>query len=237
MNKLFTCEHCLKEFKKHGFYKRHVSICEVVNSRISDSESFDFSNNDLVAIIQLMVKKQRKMENELDSLKKMIKRTNNKMTLLEWINDNYTNNLNLYSWLDELCISDDELEYIFNNSLIDGIFEIIINNIDIENSPILSFVQKPHTLFGFIDNKWQIIDNNSFEKIIQSINSKIFKKFTCWQKQNPNELHNSKYGEDYYENVIRKITGGEQKTNLLISKIKSKLFDNYKINLKHNIEN
>lgn len=227
MNKLFTCEHCFKEFKKQGFYKKHISICEIVNSREKDDKfNIEFCNEDMVSLVKMLLKKQKKMESELQSLKMLFKKTNSKLTLLEWINENYKEHIAFDVWLNNLEINDSNIEFIFDNTLLDGLFEIVTSNIFIENdnSPLLSFIQKSNSLYVFMNNKWQLMDNKYFEKVIDSINSKIFKKFNNLQSQN-------KFTDEQYTDNVRKIMGGETTKNSMLCKLRCKLFNHFKINL------
>ena len=235
MEHQFKCQHCLKEFKKQGYYKKHVSLCEIINSREKDTiMTIDYNNEQLVGVIQHLIKKQTAMENELASLKRIVNRSKNKMTILDWINDNYTDHDDFKQWFDKLTINDSDLKHIFDNDLIEGIFQIFISNIHIENdnSPIMTFIQKPNVLYIYSDKKWNIIDNSVFEKYIDDINSKIIRQFKTWQDNHQHELNSNKYGDDYYSNIVNKIMGGTCQRSTLYSKIRSKIYHHIKINIK-----
>lgn len=235
MEQQFKCQHCLKEFKKQGFYKKHVSLCEIIHTREKDAIfNIEYNNDQLIHLIKYLIKKQTSMENELASLKRIVNRSKNKMTILDWINDKYIDHDDFKDWFKELTVNEDDLKHIFDNDLVEGISQIFINNIHIENdnSPIMAFIQKPNVLYTYSDKKWNIIDNKLFEKCIDDINSKIIKEFKNWKDNHQHELDSNKYGEDYYSRIVNKIMGGPCLRSSLYCKIRSVIYHHIKVNLK-----
>ena len=174
------------------------------------------------------------MENELASLKRIVNRSKNKLTILDWINDNYENHDDFNTWFQSIDVEDKDLQFIFNNDLVDGIYQIITSQLNIENdtSPMLSFVQKPNILYIYQDKKWCVMTSTHFESCVNDINSKIIKQFKVWQDDHQYELSINKYGDDYYPSIVNKIMGGVQSRSALYSKIRSKLYHHNKIDLK-----
>jgi len=235
MQSLHKCQHCLKEFKKQGYYKKHISLCEIISGREKDATfDIDFSNDQLVGLIKHLIQKQTAMENELASLKRIVNRSKNKLTILDWINDNYENHDEFNTWFQSINVDNKDLQVVFNSDLVDGIYQIITSQLNIENdtSPLLSFVQKPNVLYMYHDKKWSVMTSTHFESCVNDINEKIIKQFKLWQDDHQFELSNNKYGEDYYPSIVNKIMGGTQSRATLYSKIRSKLYHHNKINLK-----
>ena len=235
MQQLHKCQHCLKEFKKQGYYKKHISICEIIHCREEDATlSIEYSGEQLMDLIRHMITKQTKMENELETMKRLLKRSKNKLTVNEWINEHYREHDDFNNWFQNINVQEQDLRYVFDNNLTDGLYQIIINNLRTENdqSPLLAFIQKPNVLYAFMNKEWSVITAAQFESCVDELNSKIIQQFKIWQDDHQAELNSNKFGDDYYPNIVNKIMGGVQSRSALYSKVRSKVYHHIKINLK-----
>ena len=234
MDKIFKCQHCLKEFKKQAFYKKHFSICEILNMRKQDDVlTIEYSNIQLVTMIQHLVKKQESMDNEIQTLKKLVRQSKAKLTIVEWLNEQYQHRPDFQAWFQDVVPTETDLQYIFNHDLGDGLSRIFIQSLHTENDdvPIVSFPHKPNILYVYLDKNWTILTNTMFDGYINKLNSTLIRLFKTWQDKHQHELDAHKFGEDYYPTIVRKIMGGDQSRATMSSKIRASIYHHVKITM------
>jgi len=132
-----------------------------------------------------------------------------------------------------------QLEHIFKFDFIQGFMYIIQENLPQQenNLSIKCFDQKKGTFFVYSDiEDWKTMTGIEFERMINSINTKIVQEFKDWQAENREKILAGKFGDNYYQECVIKVLGGKTNQAVLHSKIKSKLYNYLKLNLKRIIQ-
>ena len=75
-----------------------------------------------------------------------------------------------------------------------------------------------------------------FEKMINVINMKICKEFKIWQTENKEKILKHNITDNSYQECVIKILGGNLNQGIVYSRIKGKLYNYLKFNLKKIIE-
>lgn len=228
----YKCSHCTKIYTRKIYYDRHIICCSLkAMADVGDRSALDQQNDtpstkELYMIIQELVKKQNKMEEELKSLRRYTDRVKRNINVIEWLNSN-SSPIEYSSWRDLIKIKRNELEYIFSNGLFHGIINIFKNNLsnDQEN-PIKSFEHKKNTLFVYKNGLWDSMDSDDFKKLIRMVNQKIIQEFNAWTLEKTEDDQLKKYPYDEY--VIRIFSN-----TLKDSEIKTKIYDYLKISIKN----
>lgn len=228
----YSCSYCSKTYTRKIYYERHVICCnlramaDVGDYRTLEEQNDTPSTRELYMIIQELVKKQNKMEEELKNLRRYTDKVKRNINVVEWLNSNYIP-LEFSSWRDLIAIKRNELDFIFTNGLSSGITQILKNNLSSENeNPIKSFEHKNNTLFVYKDKTWNIMEQDDFKKLIRLINKKIIQEFNAWTLEKTENDELKKYPYDEY--VISIFSNG-----LKDSEIKTKIYDYLKISVKN----
>lgn len=228
----YTCSYCLKDYSRKIYYDRHVICCNLTAmANINDKRTLEEMNDtpstrELYFIIQELVKKQNKMEEELKSLRKYTNKVKRNIDVIEWLNSNVSP-CEFCSWRDFIEVKRDELEYSLQNGMVDGIFNILKNNLSSETEyPIKSFEHKVNSLYVYQENTWSVMESKDFKKLIQIITKKIMKAFNEWTTEKTISDELKRY--PYHEYVI-KISSNTFKE----SEIKTQLYDYLKICIKN----
>ena len=228
----YSCSYCSKTYTRKIYYGRHVICCnlramaDVGDYRTLEEQNDTPSTRELYMIIQELVKKQNKMEEELKNLRRYTDKVKRNINVVECLNSNYIP-LEFSSWRDLIAIKRNELDFIFTNGLSSGITQILKNNLSSENeNPIKSFEHKNNTLFVYKDKTWNIMEQDDFKKLIRLINKKIIQEFNAWTLEKTENDELKKYPYDEY--VISIFSNG-----LKDSEIKTKIYDYLKISVKN----
>jgi hypothetical protein len=183
------------------------------------------STRELYLIIQELVNKQDKMEQELKNLRKYTDKVKRKVDVVEWLNSNSCPS-EFNSFRDLIKINRKELQYIFENGIINGIFNILQNNLPVEtDNPIKAFNHKVGTLYVFQDKKWTPMNPEDFKKLIRRISQLIIHEFKDWTDEQ--RMNDKLKNYPYDEYVIRIFTN-----KIKEAEIKTKLYEYLKIPIK-----
>ena len=180
-------------------------------------------------------KKIDKLEKKLENQQRWIQRQKKKISIIDWLNDNCNPNVNFKQWYSTLNITSQDLNFIFEHDFIQGLNYILQRKLPIKNEinfPIRSFQQKLNELFIFNGDTWELLDIDEFSKMINHIHKKIHTVFAEWNKIQQKRIdYGNNVDETYYKNVS-KVMGGKYSREEALRKIKFKLFNYLKFNLK-----
>lgn len=127
-------------------------------------------------------------------------------------------------WIKSLELTQDHLTLLFAQGYIQGMTMILCEMIEqCENPPIIGCSDKKKQFFTYINEKWQITDNKTFDTIRLALEFKIMKLFKTWKEENPKYLTDA-YCEiyaKYYQNVM----GTKLNKSAIIVKLKSSLYN------------
>jgi hypothetical protein len=245
-NNQFICSFCDKKLENKTKFEQHLIICELITRETQDNEKNDYhdfkpSNTLLFNLIKSLILKNNKLENEVESMKKIINKEKKKINILDWLNKNYIYlSIDIHKWCDNIIISQKELDYFFNNNYIQGLLNIFKNNLLLENEehhPIKCFNERKLVFFKYEEEtKWTILEYDDFNKILTKINYKLIKQFNEWRIENQDKIDNDDHFNDIFLKY-RRIVLGENKSRFdVIRLIKSKLYQYLKLNLKKIID-
>lgn len=242
---IYKCDHCQRYYSKKSYYERHILCCKVLSMSRKEAdreveELRDTPNiRELYILVQELSFKYQKQQDELNSLRKYVEKTKKMLNIVDWLNDNCNGSFDFTKWLDTIKVSRLQLEHIFQFDFIQGFMYIIQENLPLQenNLSIRCFDQKKGTFFVYSDtDNWKTMTGIEFEKMINSINAKIVREFKEWQVENREKILAGKFGDNYYQECVIKVLGGKTNPAVLHSKIKTKLYNYLKLNLKRIIQ-
>ena len=219
-----------------------VNSGSVNNPNISainiDSLKKDINIHNLFAMVIMLYNKYEKLESEYSELKKYVNITKNKINILDYLNENFKcDYMNITKFMDELLITQEQLDKIFKYDYVDGIFNIIceyITKLNVKNIliPIKCFNTKENVLYIFDGQLWLIMDDVYLRKFIKSFDKKILTMFVEWKKSAEKTIDAEIFGEIYIQNMKKVIGGNFEKKNPALM-IKNRLYKHLKVDLQN----
>jgi len=215
---IIVCEFCNKQITSRATYYRHKKMCcetkkeillnelEVKETKIIKLENFiknsDYNNKKLSIMVEKIVENQKISLNNQNDLKSKQSNTINNLSINVYLNETCKNAMNLKDFMDQVCVSLDDLLYTKDNGYIKGISNIFIKNlkdINPKERPICcSNLEKQH-FYVKESNKWEEDDKN--QKINQSIrilSKKQLELTKDWLRVHPNFIDNQEELEEYH---------------------------------------
>ena len=163
---IFKCRFCKKSYKRKGYFKNHVLICEEIhNSKYLEEKEKEIrgdvpSMRDMYYLLQTFIKKNVELEEKVDQLTKYIETTKKRINIIDWLNENVHLDVDYTMWLKSLTVTQEQLQTVFKSGIVDGVDSILLHNLPCEKEhlhPIKCFKQKPHTFYIFKENEWNIM--------------------------------------------------------------------------------
>lgn len=226
MNQQQICKFCGKCFKRKTYYEKHVLLCERIdqNKKIKPTnESFDLiESKDYKKILMDVLKQQEVFKKQIQELMQYNYHVRKKINVLEWMNNNISCKQKFSQFIDEITIQKNELNYIFQNNLQEGMLYILKNNME-HDSPCKCFdVKKEIYIY---EDTWELLTEDKFTEIINKLHKKILHSFSQWKEENSEHMKN----EDFsllFASYCSKVVCPSLQTNS--NKLMHKLYNNHK---------
>lgn len=245
----YCCTYCNKIYKRQFAFNNHLAKCELnknikIVSTNTNTNNYqmqynkNISNETIFNMLLELNNKYEKIQADYDELKKYTNIVKNKISILDYLNNNYQNlNLDFIEFTNNILISLEDLNIIFKKDYVEGIMEIIINNINnSENNtliPLKAFNQKENNLYIYLKNinSWKLMEANEFNKFIHHFNKNILNIFARWNENAKLTLNNEDYSDLYVVNM-KKVIGGNYEKKNINNILKNKLYKHLKYDLK-----
>lgn len=224
MNNIQICKFCSKCFKRKTYFEKHVMMCERLSEgkkQVFDKEIEDtLKENDYKILIMNLISTQETLKKQINQLLNKEKSTLKKIDAITWLNDNIKPEKDLIKLLTDFNLTKDELQFIFDNNLQDGLINIFNNLFNNDISPFQCLDIKKDFLI-FQNKKWEICDKDYFKTIINIVHKKILDSFYEWKRDNKEKLSSQEFNKLLDINS-QKVLYNDMET--LIVKIKPKIY-------------
>lgn len=229
---LFFCEKCNKCYKHRQSYFRHKKMCicyhteddqNVQNVPNVQNEIVEYIEFDTTQQLHDIIKKQSEQINELTTiLKDVVPKignnvtnnkiiVNNKMTINMYLNEQCKDAMNMTDFLEQLRITEDDLQYTRKNGYIKGmtnIFEKNLLKMDTKKRPLHCSDQKRLQFYVKDEDKWD--KDQELEAInhtLSEITTKNINQLQLWKMKNPNWRDDDKLHDEFID-ITRNILYG-----------------------------
>ena len=213
-------------------------ITEKMNSE-KGYDDHSYSCRQLTQIVSELIKSNNKLQNEVADLKRWVQVKKRKIIIVDWLNENYQINENYKEFINNIVVTSNLLEIIFQTNLIEGIqtiFEEYISKIEDQKIPLKSFDQKSNTIYVYNEkSKWEVLSSEDFNNIVSILSKKILVEFKIWQDKNQHQLYTDDFSVIYIQNT-KKVIGGDISLEKLRREIHRNLYKYLKQNLQNTIE-
>ncbi len=171
VSKCFTCNYCGENFKSRTTCWRHKKKCKE-ETKIESKTTLHVTNNNVTNNIG----------------------TQN-LSINLFLNNHCANAMNLEDFVDKLTISLDDLGKTRKLGYVDGISNVLIENLKNmpnEKRPIHCCDSKRGKFFIKDEDKWEKETSEKIEKVIDTCQYKHIKKKKDWENTNPHYLKDEK---------------------------------------------
>lgn len=230
-----TCG-CGKKFQRIGAFKRHRGICEILREKtnVQKNELKEISDippiDELWIIIKTLVQENKKLKEDMKRIKANIGIQNKRIKILDWLNENDRPENDYQIWMDLFKINEDDLSKIFKMGFLNGMLDIIENNMD--NEIIKAYNQKPNSIYIYHDCEWKLLELDKFKKLVIKIQNELFKYFSKWSSENEHIIYYS--NDDEYANKSKELAGGSKGFYKTIKPLYNRLYKSLKISFFEN---
>jgi len=191
-----TCTYCYRAYKKKDNYDKHVQCCEFFYRSRREHADIAYepipTQRELYQLVKELAYKCDKLQKKIDKLESTSTNKQRKQ-ITEYLQDQIPQ-MTAFQWAHQIEISQQHLETIFENSLIEGIAQSIRDHIHIVSLlPFCAFSQKQNTIYIYNTNsddqdattppQWHTMSNKELDKIISIISHKIMRAFLEWQQK------------------------------------------------------
>jgi hypothetical protein len=249
----YICSYCKKVYKQKSAYNNHYLKCELLaicnNVKTKDEADqeldikFNGSINDVYKLLINLNNKFEKLETDYNELKKYANITKNKIDVIEYLNTNFDyGDFDFTKFLNSIEITDTELDIIFEHDYINGIYQIIIDNIEKNknNIPIKAFNNKEGILYICLNTdgadgagyNWVTIDDTHINSIQKYFNKRLSPLFLQWQEVNKLKISPDHFTSIYVKNMKRVFAINFERKNINVM-LKNKLYKHLKISLRN----
>ena len=225
-------------------------VSESKSKSKSKSEShfdFDFeerdntpSKRDMWLIIMHQASELKKIKKEINKLKQRDYYHIKKISVIDYLNTNYNPKINYEDWVKNINITQDDLNFIFEYGSIKGIVLLLENfslkgteadlDLDSKNIPIISTNHTLGKLYIYSNDCWNVMNDEQFKNLLQTINKKIFNEFEKWRVECEKNMNKEKYSE-LYTLYVNKIVSGKYSNQQIQTRIKNGMYNFLRINL------
>lgn len=241
------CIYCGKSYKTRTNLEKHLLLCELIYKRKNTSLSLE-DEHDIPSqkkIYQLLLElgqKYNRLEEKVEEINKYVIKKKKKINIIEWLTTNITPNIDFNVFTEKINITNNHVEFLFNNSIIDTfneIFNSFYETNDLEN-PIFAFIQKNNTFYIYdkieANHIWIELSREKFIKFLNKIQMKISKAFYEWKKIHTQELNDIENLSTLYDKALIKLMSVDFKQENILCKIKTIIYAKIKTDIKALVE-
>ena len=243
-NITYQCSHCNRKYKRKGCYDKHIYYCRLLNndnynsnSEFSDEseERYDIpSKREMWHIILHQSSELKKLKREIDKLKQRDYYHKKKISVIDYLNNNFKPKINYEDWVKNINITQDDLNFIFDYGSIKGTSLLFKNFLckdsEVKIIPIISTNHTLSNLYIYSNNSWKIMIEEQLKDLLELINKKLFNQFQNWGIECEKNMTKEKYKELYILN-LQKLISGKHSNQQLNSRIKNSLSNILRITL------
>tara|TARA_B100001063_G_C16729126_1_gene538192 strand:- start:443 stop:1225 length:783 start_codon:yes stop_codon:yes gene_type:complete len=240
-----VCGTCGKSFTRKRFYQQHIIACETLHrsqyKEICEKEERDSmpSQMDLYRMNLILMERLEIVEHKLEALTKSNERKKKKINIIEHLNNKHTDVILYDIWLQNLAFDLNQLKYTFKYKLVDGMYFFLQQNLPIHDNvshPIKCFDQKRGIFFCMTEEGWIIMNDKDIIKCLRIVQSRLHMRFCAWKKEHKTQYDNDiRFSKkiDEYQGIL---LGGNMEEKQWINRVKNKLYNYLKCDLKETVE-
>lgn len=214
----YNCLHCGKCYIRSSSLDKHRILCDLKHEtkyqqKVKEQEQTDIPTyNQLVNLVQSLHLKTESLEKQLKN--KEFKQS--KKDLIEYLNENYKNQITFMDWVSNINLSFDINSILIMDSceMIKLVFE---NNINKERQIYYPFIKKENKNYVFTSENWTLINTDHIKILTLAIKNKLIEETMLWAKDNKDSLRSNDSLSLQFNKFIDSLMVFEKKQSLIKS--------------------
>ena len=236
-----TCKYCNKTYKSSAHLEKHTFLCKLMCDMACEKmtvlEDIPPPRTMYHMLLEL-ASKYKHLEDKYDNLNKWVVKKKKKINLTEWLNDNVETPIcvNYTSYFDEhfeVLLAD--IDCLFNANYND-FFSIILQKMDFDGAPIVSFSDKANCIYGYVDNKWCELTKAQLSALFFRCKKSIFSKAFELKTLKKDEIAKNDKLEAKFDRLMLKLINAEMADGGLYNKLRFALYCRLRKDIKNIVE-
>ena len=186
---MHKCSNCGISAKTKKKLKEHELLCKLEMKSIV-VENIEPTNRQMWVLIQKLAKQNEILIKKVEELERVVHKDIKKINITEWLNKNIQVTITYSEWLNELNITQEHLQQIFNENWENFIKDFLNQECKKENLPLKCFHHKKKAIYIY-DKKWKKATEKDLVKIFNKFQNKILKESIKWEQK---LSHDQKFG-------------------------------------------
>jgi hypothetical protein len=236
-----NCPYCAKVYSKKTSFNKHVLMCDFLQKSKQDKkiEEEEINNlpsyKELVTIVQELALKNNRLEEKMSQMEKWIETKKKRVNVIQWLNQHATPSITYTAWCQQIKITPQNLNHLFDNTISDTAIKIIQENLQ-ELLPIYAFDQKSNVFYIFVDGAWIEMTSVNLSNLLIKIQNRLLEEINLWRTNNAAQLHANDKMSDTYNKTIMKLMNINSVQDGTVGKIKTGMYQMIKVDIKNMIE-
>jgi len=257
-----SCPICEKVYISPSAYQRHITACKFIppSSIINNASENLPSYSEMCGLLQQLTIKCAEMEKKIVVLETIINTKKKKVGVFEWLNTNIAPPLSYLDWVKTIKVKPSNLHYLFENNIVDSVVNIITTAISADTViPFYAFGKSQifyvmakvpivgttgtNTIVGATGTtttgttttgEWFVAEVLSFTKLFKHVETGLWAMLGEWKTKNL--LDDNDAMMDKYQRTILKLTDISYTPNDIYNKMKTKIYNSIKMDIKSIME-
>jgi len=254
MEHIKTCDYCGKQYKRPSTLEKHKIPCKVLfverAKRLSAKEPLFhqpqeepmFSLKQVNLILSEVILQNKKMQEEINELKKFVFKTKMKINILDWLLLNIFPTYLFEPFVHTILVTQDHIECLQENKILDIMEMILSDTIKKEKDnilPLFCFNEKIYmydkeTEVG--EAKWREMTRRELINFMNRIHKKIMSQLKEWRNANELLIQTNEIYYNINHKLTIKIMDIDFHKDIILNKLRTFLFAIFKRDVKSIVE-
>ena len=222
------CPNCQRSYKRKTYYDRHVVVCDILckskKERIVEAEEQADTPTlrDLYKVVMEMTIKYTQLEQKIQEMASYIHIKKQAINGVNLLNTTYTKVKDYDEWFNAIEVHRKDLDILFKSDYGNGVVQVLCAVLPLEDAtiPLRALKEKENVLYVFKENKWVIMDDDMYIKLMYVLDKKFMCEFGKWQDEHKDDLYSDDFTQIYAKNVKKIMVTREP----MYSRIKKELY-------------
>ena len=223
-NSKYCCKQCNKKYSKKTLLDQHQPFCAFIHTTAKEHENKSIPLPSQELMFQYIVHLTKKYEQLEDKLSRLEKSSNisKKTHINDYLKTLKTPLFTYTEWLNQIAISDQDLEKLFEYDIKICIKSVLEDVLD-PDMPFIAFQEKQNAIYIF-DTSWRSMTSIEFSRLISVLSHRILKKYMCWANENREHLESTQQNQELAMSYMSKANGLNCNTEQVCTEVKKWLF-------------
>jgi hypothetical protein len=179
------------------------------------------------------------LEEKMAEMQKWLDKKKKSIDIIQWLTINKPNiQIPFSEWQKKLVVTSDHVQLLIEENIVKTICDIISENINNQQVPIICFQQKTNLFYIYQEEiGWKRATPNEITLFVQHIHKKLWMELSRWKERNNEIMKTNTKLEDLSARTTIKISSFNfEQDSSAMCKVRTHLYNQLKTDLKNMIE-